>query len=507
MGTTTSSKSLNEIMPNEDINFTNEAINIINEEINIPNEEINIPNDQYTCPECNLVPEILKIDFVNGSIDLKCQNHGEQKTDIKEYFKGVTKHSYYNLQCNNDKAKQSENINEIFEYCVKCKQNLCQSCSKNHEHESSFIKVNELNSKCPSHLKDYEKYCISCKTHFCNNEEINCDHEIENIIPQTNEKINTLKNKKNELIKNKEIIENIIKLLDVVMTTYEKHPSNYFNCINISNIAENIIKEENNQEESSLEESIKEEEKQEDKLLTKVNQLQTKVFNYLNEKLGTNITGNEVKLELSEKGIKNEDLILLSAIEFKNLEEINLGNNDISNIKVIKEFKSPKLKIIDLSFNKINDITPLEDIIKNNEKLENINFSHNEVKKININDFKENVLYKRVKDINLEHNKIIEKDFDELRKIIGYVIKYELDSSNSRIRIFGEKFIQNNKDTFKLVINDEEKEMCQYYYNDKQENGILYIKLFIDKELKDLGFMVAHHYYLYLIFLNGIHQM
>ena len=46
----------------------------------------------------------------------------------------------------------------------------------------------------------------------------------------------------------------------------------------------------------------------------------------------------------------------MSGIEFKYLEDIDLSHNNITNIESIKNFKN--LKNINLSFNKIEDITP-----------------------------------------------------------------------------------------------------------------------------------------------------
>ena len=124
---------------------------------NISNENLfqilkNIPYDQYTCTECDLVPEIIKINYDKGRIKFKCPNHGEKKLGLKEYFIQEKKHSYFNYECILDKKKQFENQNETFIYCTECRQYLCQQCIENHEHKSSFLKVNELNYKCNKHF-------------------------------------------------------------------------------------------------------------------------------------------------------------------------------------------------------------------------------------------------------------------------------------------------------------------------------------------------------------------
>ena len=435
------------------------------------NKEKDSIYDQYTCTECNLVPEILKINYNNGIVEFKCPNHGEKKMEIKEYLQKEENHLYSNLKCSIDKKEQRENLNKIFDYCIKCKKYFCQSCSQDHEHKSSFIKVNELNNKCQKDLKDYKHYCEFCKCHFCNKEEINCKHNIKDIITQ-DENLIILKNKKTNLIKRKEILSNIIKLIDIIITTYKDHPNNYFNSINISNIA-NILNEEENKENI---------------LLTKINMLENKVCNYLNFKLGTTLSCEDKKLDLSNKIINNEELNLISEITFKNVEEINLENNNITDISPIKNFNLKKLKKLNISFNKINDISPLKNILEKSKNIENIDLSNNSIETINIDEFKKMPILKKLKEFNLDNNKKIQKDFDELRKIIGYTLKYKLDKN--KIRLFGEHFTNQNKNNCNLIINGEEKELCEYYNNnDDFDNDILYVKLYINKNFNDMSFM------------------
>ena len=433
--------------------------------------------DQYTCIECNLVPKILKIDYNNGIVEFECPNHGEKKMEIKEYLQKEENHLYSNLKCSIDEFEQRKNLDKIFDYCIKCKKYFCQSCSQDHEHKSSFIKVNELNNKCQIDLNDYKYYCQFCKCHFCNKEEINCKHKIEEIITQDENNILILKKKKINLIKRKEILSNIIKLLDIIITTYSDHPNNYFNSVNISNIAKNINEEDNK------------EYNKENKLLAKINILEDKVCNYLNFKLETTISREDKKLDLSNKNINNHELNLISEIRFNNLEEINFENNKITDISPIQNFNLTKLKKLNISFNKINSIIPLKKILVESKNIENVNLSNNSIEAINVNELKDIPHLNKIKEFNLDNNKI-QNNFDELRKIIGYTLKYKLDKENDKIRLFGEYFINQNKNNCNLIINGEEKELCEYYdNNDDFDNDILYVKLFINKNFNDMSFM------------------
>ena len=86
--------------------------------------------------------------------------------------------------------------------------------------------------------------------------------------------------------------------------------------------------------------------------------MEKKILNYFNVKLELQLTGNEDKLYLNDKKINDIDLELLSEIEFKNLKEIDLSHNNISNIKYLKNFKN--LISLDLSLNIINNLESLK---------------------------------------------------------------------------------------------------------------------------------------------------
>jgi len=119
------------------------------------------------------------------------------------------------------------------------------------------------------------------------------------------------------------------------------HPSNYFNCINVTNVAKD------------LEKNTKE------YLISKINMLEQKILNILNLKLEMNITKKQIKLKLNGKKLQNIDVNLLALANLKNLQEMDLSNNNISNIEELKYFDSDNIKKINLGFNQINDIGPL----------------------------------------------------------------------------------------------------------------------------------------------------
>ena len=145
-----------------------------------------------------------------------------------------------------------------------------------------------------------------------------------------------------------------------------------------------------------------------EKLLSKLKSLEQKVLSYFN------LTGKEIYINLRNSNFNDNKLELLSGVEFKNLEELNLSHNKITNILPIKNFKT--LKKLNISFNKINDLKPLEEISKNNKDIKEINLRNNEIRDVEILKLD---IFPYISKINLENNKnLIQKDIDEIINII-----------------------------------------------------------------------------------------
>ena len=76
----------------------------------------------------------------------------------------------------------------------------------------------------------------------------------------------------------------------------------------------------------------------------------------MNQKFNLNIKDIEIKeLNLKDKYLGNEILEYLKKIEFKELKELDLSDNTISDIKVLDKVKFEKLEELDLSGNKIDE--------------------------------------------------------------------------------------------------------------------------------------------------------
>ena len=85
-----------------------------------------------------------------------------------------------------------------------------------------------------------------------------------------------------------------------------------------------------------------------------------KEFNF---KYNTNIQDIDIKtLNLSGKCIRNEGLKDLNKIKFKGLNELNLDENEISDINILEKVKFKELKLLYLGTNNISDINVLENV-------------------------------------------------------------------------------------------------------------------------------------------------
>ena len=479
----------------------------------------NIPNDQYVCTKCNSIPEIISIDYNRGIIEFKCKTHDIQKVDIREYFELESKYLYYNIRCDDDKTRiQKDNLSYVFNRFIDTGKNLCENCSKGKKSKS--ININEMNNICPLHTKKYIKFCKECNHHFCCEDNIKCKHIIDEIKSPENKDIDLIKMKIDMLINYKDIIDYQIKFLNTLLMTYENHPSNYYNSINITNVAKDLdIKDEaklNYQIETNYSDGTFNKHEREI-LLNKIKNLERIILNELNSKFELKLTGEELEINLNGKNVGNLDLKLLCSIYYKNLQKIDLSNNNITNLEEIKYLDSPNLKElilknnkiksiepltskisdnlkdIDLSDNKIENINPIETIMKNNKQLETINFANNNIKNVEV--LKKNTITISIKQINLNNNNIIKKDIEEIYNIIAMnnttefiTIIYKIPPDRDDIKLFSEDFVEKNKGKCRIKINDTETELCSYFLI-KNKEKMLKVKLKLNAILTDMSLM------------------
>ena len=91
--------------------------------------------------------------------------------------------------------------------------------------------------------------------------------------------------------------------------------------------------------------------------------------------------------------------------------------------------------------------------------------------------------YSTKKNINKSNDKNNKDNSDEI------ILRYEIKDINDSIRIFGDKFVKNNKKLCKIIINGKEFDITTNINKNQLNNGILEIKLKGIKNIKNMSYM------------------
>lgn len=447
----------------------------------------NLANDQYVCTECDNVPEIKTFDFKKYEIEFKCKMHGEKKISLKKYIDEQKNFNYYNCVCEGDKARQIDFKDDIFNYCFQCHKKLCKNCLKKDDntHKDFQIPINEISSKCDKHYLYYNKFCKTCYEQKCKKCEINKSHNshIQKIEKPDDYKKELLKEEKESLIKQKENIEYLIKLIDMILTSYEKHLYNYFHYTNINNLADSL-KQYNNMN-KTLKEQIKSN--------------SDNAIKYLNKKLNINLNLDKKEIDLSNSNLEIDDFKILSILDFSNIEKLNLSSNKLNDMSVLNYLNLSEIKVIDLSNNEIEDVEFIKQLSGNALKLERLYLNNNKIK---YREYLKKKWFKFLKEIRLEDNPMTPKEICEIYNILNeqkysnrIAIYYSIDKeeffNENKIRIFGDIFVNNNENNCHLIINGQKTKLTQFYNYNEKENE-LNITLVKTGEINDLSNMFAH---------------
>ena len=195
-----------------------------------------------------------------------------------------------------------------------------------------------------------------------------------------------------------------------------------------------------------------------------------------NEEFKTDINRYDSDLNFNGKNFGNKVLELLSSIKFKELNNLNLYDNQISNLNNLINFSQDnnleKLITLKLSVNNISDISPLTEIdfknLKNlylhdneiaditslehmkSKNLEELGLNHNRIKYIGVF---ENVNFPELRVLELRGNQI--EDISVFEKVKFPKLK--------RLNLYknGKKFKENDSTIIKLK---NQKELLFYIY-------------------------------------------
>ena len=350
-----------------------------------------VQEDSYTCPKCLLTPKI--VNLYRNTVQIECPIHGNMSVDLDKFMNQSSKNSYYGQTCGFcNKNKQIDDQN-IFKYCYDCNKVICYQCINTHQKNFpghlKLIPSKEYNTKCYIHKgENYEEFCYTCNKNICNScFEDHQSHDRESLVGLDEDilegdlSIIDLRKQFLETIRNKLLgeisqIDDCIRFYNLITNTKLNLPNNGYHVQNVNVLARDLDSQyeykDKNKEIENLQKEINS--------LKSLDQVRDKYISDFNKKYLTNITKDDTKLNLSNKNLKNEGLKMLTRIDFPNLKELILSNNDISSFKCLHVCNLKNLEILKLDNNRINSIEvlphlnclKLKQLILNDNKLCNI---------------------------------------------------------------------------------------------------------------------------------------
>ena len=276
-------------------------------------------------------------------------------------------------------------------------------------------------------------------------------------------------------VKNKDLC-NIIRALNQLVDTQEKHPENYWHNKNVLNMG-NFIEEENtsfhclNGKEYNIDNIIEEEIKgkeKEGKEAMKDLAKDFKVYldeNNINKELHLPLKGQNV--EKDYPWLRDRGFELLSKIRFKYLIEINLANNGITNVTPLDNMLLPHLKMINLSDNLIIKIksvadlqsTYLSEIYLQNNKIDdlgpflNSHFDYLEMFRVDKN--KDAIANKSFPEVKKKYEHCIFYETKSWKEFAEkYNLEFDVNESKTNAYINGEKFNLGSRRCGNIIIMD-----------------------------------------------------
>jgi len=389
---------------------------------------------QFTCSECDRVPEILKIHKYKEEgkndegkkdelIELKCKYHGYKTINLELYEKNLKN---FILSCN--ECKNIMQSKGDIKYCIECQKKLCKEClynysdnnndKKGHKREHKNIAQEDKNNKCLQHYNmPITSYCKDCEENFCAKDKEHDSHETIKLDTLKEETLNNIEN-----IEKKNFIFN--KLID----DYGKFRENNNNNIHLECMFYNYMKlikqyEIKPKEFDIIKYRLEKLKKNEEMINNSLQEKNIKI------KIKDKSIFKTLKLEDKEnKKINNEEFKLITKLYIKNLKEIDLSDNKISDIDCLNQMILPHLESLNMSKNEIEKIDPIIDCIK----LRKIDFSHNKISDI---ECLNNEILPYLESLNMSNNKI-----ESIEVLSDYKKIKEIDVSNNNIRRIFSKF-------------------------------------------------------------------
>ena len=265
-----------------------------------------------------------------------------------------------------------------------------------------------------------------------------------------------------------EELKAIIEFNKLVLNTGERFKNNYFHLKSIINLGRSL-REENKRDSKDIKCLLSD--------LNKNIENSSKAIDILIDKKSLQLSRCDKYINLNKRELDDQDFKYISQINFNQLKEIDISENDISNIELFNKMSLPFLEFLNLSHNKIEIIEPITKLKSKN--LQYIFLQNNKIKDIYI--FLESD-FRNLQILRIEENNIYEEN-EEKR------IKRE-----RTLKLIKKKYLES---FIYKSINEQIKDFKKNYNLDKEISGddkIIELKDIYcgDKILKDLFLIITY---------------
>ena len=189
---------------------------------NEPQEELFVKSNDIICPKCG---KFSLISLKNYKITLSdCQNKHNVNNILLHEFEKTQNINYSKITCGVCGQKRSNIFKYDLSFCLNCQKNICPLCRNKHNNSHSIINYDKMNYLCKEHNDFFSKYCNDCEKNICMScEEEHEDHDtlyFGSIIPKKND----LKNSIEEL---KQYIDIFNEECDIIINAINKVRKNF----------------------------------------------------------------------------------------------------------------------------------------------------------------------------------------------------------------------------------------------------------------------------------------
>jgi len=407
--------------------------------------------EDLLCSKCGEIPEILNIHTDNNKIEFNCKVCGIYEILIDEYFDRLSKNNCFK-KCN---FCENKGLRNEYYYCLNCMKDYCQSCKNNYHSNHECIKVDEKKRVCLKHIKEFKYFCFDCQENFCENH-INL-HENHEII-ETSNSMNSFFEYPNKIKEINNELKNLVEFNNLILKNEELFQNRNFYMNSIINMGKSL-KEGNERNTKDIKFLFSVLRKDLDNSMRAIETLKDKKGIYLHRK--------DKYLNLNNMKLDDQDFRLISQITFNQLKEIDISENNITNVEPFNKMSLPFLEFLNLSYNEIKIIEPVTKI-----KSKNLQYIFLQNNKIEDMQAFLTSNFPALKILRVENNTINEKNgmYEETYKISEilykinkkYLGKFEYKSLEEQIKEF--KNIYNIDD----ISEDKENiELCDLKGGDK----------------------------------------